>query len=102
MGVFFTGVGAYAFFGSLWGAWPGLAAAAALLLLPDGAQQGMRNPFMSYHWLTQISPSATGGLTLLAVAWLFVIRGCTQGNRLQVIAGWLFSGFLVFYKLHFF
>lgn len=102
MGVFFTGLGAYALFGSLWGEWPGLAAAAALLLLPDGAQQGMRNPFMSYHWLTQISPSATGGLALLAVAWLFVIRGCTQGNRLQVIAGWLVSGFLVFYKLHFF
>jgi hypothetical protein len=102
MGVFFTGLGAYACFGSLWGAWPGLAAAAALLLLPDGAQQGMRNPFMSYHWLTQISPSATYGLAILAVAWLFVIRGCTQGNRLQVIAGWLVSGLLVFYKLHYF
>ena len=102
VGVFFTGLAAYAFFGSLWGAWPGLAAAAALLLLPDGAQQGMQNTFMSYHWLTQISPSATYGLALLAVAWLFVIRGCTQGNRLQVIAGWLVSGILLFYKLHFF
>ena len=102
LGVFFTGLGAYAFFGSLWGAWPGLAAAAALMLLPDGAQQGMQNPFMSYHWLTQISPSATYGLALIAVSWLFVIRGCTHGSRLQVIAGWLVSGILVFYKLHFF
>ncbi len=102
VGVFFTGLAAYAFFGSLWGAWPGLAAAAALLLLPDGAQQGMQNTFMSYHWLTQISPSATYGLALLAVAWLFVIRGCTQGNRLQVLTGWLVSGILLFYKLHFF
>ena len=102
VGVFFTGLGAYAFFGSLWGAWPGLAAAAALLLLPDGAQQGMQNTFMSYHWLTQISPSATYGLALVAVAWLFVIRGCAQGNRLQVLAGWLVAGILAFYKLHFF
>jgi hypothetical protein len=102
LGVFFTGLAAYAFFGSLLGAWPGLAAAAALLLLPDGAQQGMQNNFMSYHWLTQISPSATYGLALLAVAWLFVIRGCMQGSRLQVFAGWLVSGILVFYKLHFF
>ena len=101
VGVFFTGLAAYAFFASLWGAWPGLAAAAALLLLPDGAQQGMQNTFMSYHWLTQISPSATYGLALLAVAWLFVIRGCTQGNRVQVLAGWLVSGILAFYKLHF-
>jgi hypothetical protein len=102
MGVLFTGLAAYALVGSLWGAWPGLAAAAALLLLPDGAQQGMRNTFMSYHWLTQISPSATYGLALLAVAWLFVLRGCTEGRRVQLFAGWLFAGILALYKLHFF
>ena len=102
MGVFFTGLGAYALVGSFWGRWPGLAAAAALLLLPDGAQQGMQNTFMSYHWLTQISPSASYGLALLAVAWMFVLLGCRQGSRLQVIAGWLLAGILTFYKLHFF
>jgi hypothetical protein len=102
MGGFFAGLGAYALIGSVWGTWPGLAACMALLLLPDGAQQGMRNTFMSYHWLTQISPSATYGLGLLAVAWLFVLRGCTQGNRLQLLAGWLLAGILAFYKLHFF
>jgi len=102
VGVFFTGLAAYAFIGSLWGTWPGLAAATTLLLLPDGAQQGMQNPFMSYHWLTQISPSATYGLALLAVAWLFVIRGCTQGSWLQVLVGWLVSVIVVLYKLHFF
>jgi hypothetical protein len=102
MGVFFAGLGAYALVASFWGTWPGLAACAALLLLPDGAQQGMRNTFMSFHWLTQISPSATYGLALLAAAWLFVLRGCTQGNRLQLLAGWLLAGILAFYKLHFF
>ncbi len=101
MGVFFTGLAAYAFFGSLWGVWPGLAACAALLLLPDGPQQGLQNPFMSYHWLTHISPSATYGLALLAVAWLFVIKGCTQGNRLQLYTGWLVAGILAIYKLHY-
>ena len=101
VGVFFTGLGAYAFFGSLWGAWPGVAAAAALLLLPDGAQQGMQNPFMSYHWLTQISPSATYGLALLVVAWLFVIKGCVQGNRSQLFAGWAFAALVMAYKLHY-
>ena len=101
VGVFFTGLAAYAFFGSLWGPWPGVAACAALLLLPDGAQQGVHNPFMSYHWLTQISPSATYGLALLAVAWLFVIKGCTQGNRVQLFAGWVVAGILVIYKLHY-
>ena len=102
MGVFFTGLGAYALVGSFWGSWPGLAAAAALLLLPDGAQQGMQNTFMSYHWLTQISPSASYGLALLALAWLFVLLGCTRGSRLQLVTGWLIAGVLAVYKLHFF
>jgi len=101
VGVLFTGLAAYAFVGSLWGAWPGLAASLALLLLPDGAQQGLRNTFMSYHFLTQISPSATHGLALLAVAWLFVIQGCVRGSRLQLLAGWSVSLVLVFYKLHY-
>jgi len=102
LGVFFTGLAAYALLGSFWGRWPGMAAATALLLLPDGAQQGMQNRFMSYHWLTQISPSASYGLALLALAWLFVLLGCTQGNRLQLVAGWLIAGILALYKLHFF
>jgi hypothetical protein len=102
MGVLFTGLGAYVLIGSLWGSWPGFAACAALLLLPDGAEQGMRNTFMSFHWLTQISPSATHGLALVAVAWLFVMRGCAQGNRSQILAGWLVGGILALYKLQFF
>jgi hypothetical protein len=101
VGVLFTGFAAYAVFGSLWGSWPGLAATMALLLLPDGAQQGMQNRFMSYHWLTQISPSATYGLALIAVAWLFVIRGSTAGNRVQVLAGWLFACVAAMYKVHY-
>jgi len=102
LGVFFTGLAAYALVGSFWGKWPGMAAAAALLLLPDGAQQGLQNTFMSYHWLTQISPSASYGLALLALAWLFVLLGCTRGRPLQLIAGWLIAGVLALYKLHFF
>jgi len=101
VGVLFSGLSAYAFFGSLWGAWPGVAAAMALLLLPDGAEQGMQNPFMSYHFLTQISPSASYGLALLAVAWLFVVKGCTQGNRSQLLAGFSCAAIVMIYKLHF-
>lgn len=101
VGVFFSGLAAYAFIGSWWGKVPGLAAAAALLLMPDGAQQGMHNTFMSYQWLTQISPSATYGLALLAVAWLFVIRGCVRGSWPQLLAGWLTAAVVLVYKLHF-
>jgi hypothetical protein len=101
VGVLFTGLAAYAFFASLWGRWPGLTASAALLLLPDGAQQGLGNTFFSYHFLTQISPSATYGLALLAVAWLFVIQGCLRGSHLQLVAGWLTFAIIGVYKLHY-
>ena len=101
LGVFFTGLAACALFSSLFGAWSGFAAAAALLLLPDGAQQGMRNPFLSYHWLTHISPSATYGLALLAVAWLFVLKGSINKSWQQVLTGWGVAAVLVLYKLHY-
>jgi hypothetical protein len=101
VGVLFTGLGASAFFRSLFGRWSGLGAVGALLLLPDGAGQGMQNRFMSYHFLTQISPSATYGLALLAVAWLFVLHGCVQKSIKQVLAGWAVALLLVMYKLHY-
>ncbi|HWA71028.1 MAG TPA: hypothetical protein VG937_01765 [Polyangiaceae bacterium] len=101
VGVLFTGFAAYALFGSIWGSWAGVGAAIALFLLPDGAQQGMHNKFMSYHWLTQISPSATYGLALLAVAWLFVIKGCTEGSWPKLFTGWAVAAIVVLYKLHY-
>jgi hypothetical protein len=102
MGVFFTGLGAYILVASLWGTWPGLAACAALLLLPDGAQQGMGNTFLSYHWLAQIAPGATIGLSMTALAWLFVLRGCSRGSLLQVAVGWACGGVVAVYKAQFF
>jgi hypothetical protein len=102
MGIFFTGLGAYVMVASFWGTWSGLAACAALLLLPDGAQQGMGNSFLSYHWLAQISPGATFGLSVVALAWLFVLRGCTRGSLFQIGVGWVFGGMVVVYKAQFF
>jgi hypothetical protein len=61
----------------------------------------MRNTFMSYHWLTQISPSATYALALLVVAWLLVLQGCARGSRLQLGAGWLCVVVVASYKLHY-
>jgi len=102
LGIFFVGLGAYVLVASFLGPWPALAAAAAVLLLPDGAQQGFHNTFMSYHWLLQISPGATFGLAMLAVGWLFVLRGCLDGKALQVLAGWIIAALSVSYKAQFF
>lgn len=101
IGVLFTGLGASAFFRSLLGPWSGFGAVIALLLLPDGAGQGMQNRFMSYHFLTHISPSATYGLAILSVAWLFVLQGSVQKSFKKVIVGWGIALLLVMYKLHY-
>jgi hypothetical protein len=102
MGVFFTGLGAYVLIASRWRRWPGVLACAALLLIPDAAQQWIGNPFLSYHWITQISPGALFGLVLTALAWLLVITGCLRGSVWQIAMGWLFGGAVVFYKAQFF
>ncbi len=102
VGIFFTGLGAYILVASFFGPRSGLAACAALLLLPDGAQQGVRTTFLSYHWLAQISPGATFGLSIAALAWLFVLRGCLRGSFLQVGLGWFVGGILVLYKAQLF
>jgi GNAT superfamily N-acetyltransferase len=56
---------------------------------------------MSFHWLTQISPSATYGLALLGVAWLFVLRGCLAKSPVQLVFGWCVAAVIVAYKLHY-
>jgi hypothetical protein len=102
LGVCFTGLAAYVLVASFWGPIAGLLASTALLFLPDGVQQGTESPLLSYHWLSQISPGATFGIAVVALAWLFVIRGCQRGSRWQIAAGWVVGGLVTFYKAQFF
>ena len=54
------------------GATGGLAALAALFVIPDASNYGLRNGFFSFHWLLGAVPGSTYGLgsALLAVAFL--------------------------------
>jgi hypothetical protein len=102
MGVFFTGLAAYGLVSSWWGPWPGLASAMALLLLPDGAQQGFHNTLLSYHFMQIVGPAGMYGTSLLGLAWLFMHRGCAAGRRLQVAASWAIAALSLLYKAHLF
>jgi hypothetical protein len=102
LGICMTGLAAYILFSSFWGPMPGLLASTALLFLPDGVQQGSDSAYLSYHWLIQISPNATFGLAIVALAWLLVIRGCQRGSRTQIIAGWMLGVVVMLYKAQFF
>jgi hypothetical protein len=102
LGICLTGLGAYVLVASFWGPLPGVLACTALLFLPDGVQQGTSSHLLSYHWLTQISPGGTVGIAIVALAWLFVIRGCQRGSFAQIATGWLLGALVTFYKAQFF
>ena len=78
-----------------WGSAPSLA-----LLFIGGAQQGMQNTFMSYHWLT--GPRQVHlRFALLAVAWSSSFRGARGGVGSN--SSWAGSSpaIVAFYKLHY-
>jgi hypothetical protein len=100
--VFLTGLAAFALAGTLWGRWPGLASSAAVLLLPDAAQQGADNHFFSYHWLLQTAPALALGIAGAAAAWALLIEGCRAGRPPLVVAGWIVGATCVVYKAHVF
>jgi hypothetical protein len=102
MGIALTGLAAYALAASWWGAWSGLCATMVLLLLPDGAQQGGGNGFLGYHWMQAVGPAGLYGTSVLALAWIFVLRGGLAGRWGQLLAGWCLAAVAVGYKAQLF
>ena len=84
-GVLLTGLAAYCLVGKLLGRWPGVAAAAAVVLLPDGFHQGFANRYLSYYFMSQVNLGMLYGIACAALAWLFVLDGCRRG-KLQTLA----------------
>jgi hypothetical protein len=102
VGVLLTGLAAYAFAASLWGRWPGLGACAALLLLPDGYQQGFGNKYLSYNFMQQVNVGSLYGVACVAVAWIFVLDGCRSRRWSSIIVGWALALVTLPYKAHVF
>lgn len=101
-GILLTGLASFALISSFWGAWPGVAAAAAVLLVPDSYQQGFGNRFLSYNFITQVNLGMLYGISCAAVAWIFVINGCRRGRLILVFIGYCFFAVCLFYKAHVF
>jgi hypothetical protein len=74
-GILLTGLAAYSLVASIWGAWPALAATAAVILLPDAYQQGFANRYLSYNFLQQVGPGGMYGVACSAVACIFILNG---------------------------
>ncbi len=102
VGIFLTGLAAYAIGTSLWGGVGGVAATVTLLLLPDAAQQGIHNYWYSYHWLQQVGPGQLFGVAVLAAAWVYMFDACRKGRIASLFASYALAAICVVYKAHFF
>jgi hypothetical protein len=74
------GFGAFTLGAELEGRAGGLAAVAAVLLLPDAAWYGLSNPFLDFHWLLQISSSGAFAVGLALLSLAFLQAWVTQGR----------------------
>jgi hypothetical protein len=101
-GLLLTGLAAFSLAGSVWGAWPGLAATLAVTLLPDAYHQGFGNKWLSYNFFQQVTPGGSYGVACVAIAWIFILDGCKRGKLASIIMGYAVLMISVTYKAHFF
>ena len=85
-----SGLAAYALGSVLFGHWPGIAALFALLLIPDACFQGMGCKFLSYHFLQSIAPSGLYGISIITIAWMFLLHDCLKAESRLLLPALLF------------
>jgi hypothetical protein len=102
VGILLTGLAAYGMGVSFWGKAGGLAAAAALLLLPDTAQQGIHNHWYSYQFLQQVNPGQLFGVATMAAAWVYMLDACKTGRLVSLAASYALAVVCITYKAQFF
>jgi hypothetical protein len=102
VGVFLTGLAAFALARCFWGGRAGLGATATLLLLPDASASGWGTRWLSYHWLQCISPTGAIGVAVLAISWIAMIEGCRRGSYRMLIFSYLVAFLSIQFKAHMF
>lgn len=102
LGIMLTGLAAFCLMGKLLGMGPGLAATAAIVLIPDAYQQGFQNRYLSYNFLAQINLGMLYGIACAALAWTFMLDGCRRGKAGPVLLAYGFLVVCLFYKAHLF
>ncbi len=102
VGILLSGLGAFSLAACIWGRWSGVAAAIAVVLVPDAYQQGFGNQYLSYHFMQQVNVGGLYGVAFIAIAWIFVLRGCKTGKWPWVLIGWSLVWVTLAYKAHIF
>ena len=97
LGFFTMCAGGYAFGATLSGQAGGVAAVAALTLLPDAGDYGLRNALFGFDWHVLTRPSAAFGVGIALVSFVLLQRWCAE-RRPQLLAASivLAAGLLLF------
>lgn len=101
-GIVLTGLAAYSLMGKLFGWGPGIAAAVAVVLIPDAFQQGFQIRYLSYNFMAQVNLGMLYGIASVAMAWMFMIDGCRRAKFGLVVLAYVFLVVTLFYKAHLF
>lgn len=102
VGVLLAGLAAFSLVATTWGAWPALAAALAISMLPDAYQQGFGNRYLSFNFFLQVSPGTGFGIACAALAWIFILDACKTGRYALLLAGYGGIALCLLYKAHLF
>jgi hypothetical protein len=98
MGTFLTGLAAYVMVFPWAGRVGGLAAAAALLTLPDPSYLWAGNGYLGYHWLQQIGVAGMYGTACGALALTFLLQWRRQRSRSAFVLAACFAVATFTYK----
>ena len=102
LGFLAMSAGAYALGERLAGAAGGLAALAAVVILPDASNYGLRNGVFSFHWMLLATPGATYALGAAFLSLALLDRWIAERSRGALVASALLAGSMVLFRAHIF
>jgi len=102
LGFLTLSAGAYAFGHALAGPAGGVGAVAALTLLPDAADYGLRNALFSFHWHIVTRPNAAFGIGVALVSFVLLQRWRDERRPRLLAASIALATGLVFFRAQIF